>query len=491
MSMPASRGAFIGRSRTSLQLAPPAKATAVALPSGVTLQAIDGGATYYASNGFTLAASTQLTGTGWDSPAFFPIGQDYCFYPDNSAATFFDLGLNFTHRTTSNASLPGLRADGIWVLNAGDTDTGQGYETFGYHVEEPDTWSDIQSDIGIFDGFPDGGLAGRLLQCSFTWNQLFYGTISGAPGNSSMPYVMGSPTSTTTAGEVHLNIPGDDLYWFAASNTENGQYEGGNVMQNNGVATAAQMARGTNYGDTVDMMRQWMSGAGGITGYPAPCCPYIETEDGLVGGGQEILPAELNWAVWATIIHGARWILYFSTTSNYGSESTFGFSQTPLAGQSISMFTQGQNTNGLVANLAPVIHAPFALGYATVSPTAYVFPVPLACPALSIFDGWTTTGIDIMAKYYTGGSYTNGAGTFSNGFYIFATYRGDESATNISATFTTASGYSGIVYAINADGGSSSYATSYTLSAAAGVFTDTFAKGSSVRIYHIPYGLQT
>ena len=39
------------------------------LPSGVTLQQIDGGPNYYANNGFTYAVNA-----GWDSPSFFPIG---------------------------------------------------------------------------------------------------------------------------------------------------------------------------------------------------------------------------------------------------------------------------------------------------------------------------------------------------------------------------------------------------------------------------------
>ena len=39
------------------------------LPAGVTLQQIDGGPTYYASNGLTYAANA-----GWDNPNFFPIG---------------------------------------------------------------------------------------------------------------------------------------------------------------------------------------------------------------------------------------------------------------------------------------------------------------------------------------------------------------------------------------------------------------------------------
>lgn len=458
------------------------------LPSGVTLQQIDGGPSYYGDNGFTYATSTALTGMSWDDPRFFPIGQDYCFYPSHDPAVFFDLGLNFTHRVTADTDLSVLRAAGVWVLAASDTSTGMGAETFGFHIEEPDTWNgagdplSIAAQTAAVTAFP-GGLPGRLLHCSFTWNQLFFGTISGAPGDSSMHFVMGSAIPGITPAR-NLNVASDDLYWFAGSAASGAQQQGyavENLAQAFGPnATVGQMARGTNYGDMVDIMRTWQVSPSSSSPVIAP---YIETEDGLVGAGsREILPAELNWAAWATIIHGARGILYFSTTSNFGSGNTFGFSQTPLSGQSISMYTQGKNTNTLVTRLARIINSPFALNYVTVSPAAYNFPVAVNNATTS---GWSVNGIDVMAKYYTGGAFSGPAGSFTNGFYIFATVRNTQATANVPATFTLADGYTGTIHAINADGGSGSYGTRYSLNAANGVFSDTFTAGSSVRIYQV------
>lgn len=457
------------------------------LPPGVTLQAIDGGPTYYADNGFTYAASPSGGMAGklsWDDPAFFPIGNDFCFYPSHSTATFFDLGLNFTHRVTSDADLSVLRSAGVWVLAAADTFTGLGEETVGWHVEEPTSWNDAGDSLSVTTQASafSARLAGRFLHVSCTWNQLYFENLNDSPGTRSMPSVFGSAIGSTGR---HLNIPADDLYYFAGSATANGQYQGGHVqMDNGGTATVAQMARGTNYGDMVDIMRHDWLAVSPASAAPI-IAPYIETEDGLLtdSGTREILPAELNWAAWATIIHGARGLLYFGTTSNFGTGGTFGFSPAPLPGQSISVYAQGKNTNTLVTNLAQIINSPFALGYVTVSPAAYNFPVPLVMDGAR--HGWATTGIDVMAKYYTGGAFTNAAGTFGNGFYVFACYRGAETDTNIPATFTVAGGYSGPVHAVNADGGGAAYGTAYTLTATGGQFTDTFTSGSSVRIYRI------
>lgn len=416
------------------------------LPPGVTLRPIDGGPTWYADNGFNAA---------WDNPAFFPLGQDYCFYPAHSTATFKALGLNFTHRVTSDMDLSVLRAAGIYVMQGtGDTPAGTGTETIAWHLEEPSSWSDIQSQAGV--AFTRG-MTGRFLQCSFTWNQLFYGTISGAPGDSTMPFVMDSPIST--AGNAHLNIPGDDIYWFAGSTVTDGggpPYYGQQIYGTAALLTADQCARGPHYGDMIDKMRTWLGT------YPAPVISaYIETDDGLVGtGSRQITPPEWNWAMWSSIIHGARGIICFSTTSNFSDGATFGFQTTIQSGQSVSMYNQAVATHGLITQLAPVINSPFAQGYFTVSP-----------PPVILNGATPDSGIDAMAKYYTGG------GALANGFYIFATTRASQTATNIAATFTCAGGYTGPVTVVG---------ESRTVNAAGGVFHDTFATGATVHVYQLP-----
>jgi hypothetical protein len=335
-----------------------------------------------------------------------------------------------------------------------------GTESTGWHIEEPGDWSAITGQANA----AGSGVTGRFLQPSFTWNELYYGAISGTPcGDGTMQYVM-SCTSGMPNGR-HLDIPTDDVYWFAGSGDSDVQYGGGMIYTGRGTATTDEMARGSNYGDMVDTMRSW------LTSYPAPTAPYIETEDGLVNGGREITPPELNWAVWSTIVHGARLIIYFGTTSNYGSGPTFGFSREALPGQAISMYTQGKATNTLVHNLAPIINSPFALDYASVTPAGYTFPTPHR-----VWDN----GIDVMTKYYTGGTYSNSSGSFSNGFYIFASPRAAESQTNIQATFKLAGDYSGLIPVTCA---CSPTETTGAVIVSNHEFTDTFAHAADVHIY--------
>ena len=405
----------------------------------VSYQAIDGGTSYYTSNGFTNAANA-----GWDAPTV-PVLVDYGFYSGNSTATFKALGLNAVHRVTSDTDLSVLRAAGIQVLQGtGDSPSNTGTETVGWHIEEPGAWSDVQSQAGIAYA---RGLSGRFLQVSGTFNQFVYGAPSGTPGGTMQSFMT---DAISTAGNAHLNIPGDGLYWFAASGQSGGQSAGG-LTYLGGTATADQMARGSNYGDMVDMIRTW------LTTYPAPIiAPYIENTDGLVGtGGRLITPPEMNWAVWSSLIHGARGVIYFGTTNNYGATSTFGFPTTIQGGQSISIYAQAQATNALIANLAPVINSPFALNYVSATPLGYVFPVPFAV--------WTN-GIDVMAKYYQGQ------------YWIFACTRASETATNISATFTTNSTYTGPVTVVGEN---------RTVQANNGVFSDTFANAWTVHIYQV------
>jgi hypothetical protein len=425
------------------------------LPAGVTLQQIDGGPAYYASNGFTYAHNA-----GWDDPSFFPIATDYPFYPSNSPAVFKDLGLNFAHRLTGDTDLALLRSNGIWALPSPGDGTGDyGAETIGWHIEEPASWSDVTSQVTGLGSL----LTGRLLQISNTWNQFVYGAVSGTPGSGGTDSMM-TDLISTSAGSRHLNVPGDDIYWFAGSGTWLVTWAGGLIYTGQQAnCTADQAARGSNYGDMVDQMRGWVSV------HPAPIAPYIETEDGLITdtGARRITPPELNWAVWSTLVHGARWILYFGTTSNYGSVPTFGFPKTVLSGQQVSIYAQAKATNTLVTNLARILNSPFALNYASVSPKGYVFPVPHV-----VFEN----SIDIMAKYYTGGSFSNAAGSFINGFYVFATVRGSEKQSNVKATFTTADKYTGPVTVVGEN---------RTVQATGGVFADTFATAATVHIYKI------
>ena len=105
--------------------------------------------------------------------------------------------------------------------------------------------------------------------------------------------------------------------------------------------------------------------------------------------------------------------------------------QTVQSGQSTSMYAQTKATDALVEQLAPIINSPFAKGYAIVSPASgeNIPTNPIGSGLASAGYGASSfNGIDAMTKYYNGGTYNNSAGTFANGFYIFASTRDSEAA---------------------------------------------------------------
>jgi hypothetical protein len=81
------------------------------LPAGVTLQQIDGGPTYYASNGFTFAANI-----GWDRPSFFPLGPWESSYSSSTDVnTWSALGWN-TAYTDGGITSSLAQSNGISVI---------------------------------------------------------------------------------------------------------------------------------------------------------------------------------------------------------------------------------------------------------------------------------------------------------------------------------------------------------------------------------------
>jgi hypothetical protein len=142
--------------------------------------------------------------------------------------------------------------------------------------------------------------------------------------------------------------------------------------------TVDEMARGSRYGDLVDMMRLK------CTTYKIPIGMFIEN-----GGPADpcatttfIKPVEMNAAIWSSIIHGCRFPVYFNVTFGpsggaYTCFDNFGNSyyQSPQNSQPISIYDQAKATNTLVASLATVINSPFADGFASVSPGATPFVI--------------------------------------------------------------------------------------------------------------------
>jgi hypothetical protein len=289
------------------------------------------------------------------------------------------------------------------VVANGETPN-QDAETVGLQTydEPPDMNTGVTGPLGTT---PNGAQDGRFWWLNLTWNFIVYGGLNPV---SSSAEVLSTLVTTPNGTQRHIDLQSVDIYWFAGVPAMV-PYQGGLIYGLGSNMTPEQIRCGCRYGDMVDRIRAFQ------TTCPAPLAQFIEdggpyTED--TSASTYITPPEMSWAVWSSIIHGARQIIW------------------------------------LIAQLAPQINSPQALGYVTTDPPADTF-----------------SGIETRATYCNGQS------------FVFAATRYPESQTNISVTFTTADQHTGPIVVIG---------ESRTLTAANGVFTDTFAEASTIHIYQVP-----
>jgi autotransporter passenger strand-loop-strand repeat protein len=427
------------------------------LPAGVTLQQIAGGPNYYGNNGFTYAAAA-----GWDSSNFFPVGPWLAPLLDQSAANrWLDLGLNTAFGFTGDSNLALMGSNGISAILANQDlsiDLSNNGGSFGPELvgelsyDEPSTFS--QGVSTPLSTTPNSVQDGRFWWINFTDAYLIYGPVNGTPSTG-----LFTPITTPNGSQAHIDDVSVDMYWFAGA--KSGVYNilgTGGILDNLGRAmTPDEAERGSNYGDMIDIERAWTGGTVPLFAYIEDGGPY--TTD--TSASDYITPPELNWAVWSSLIHGARGIVYFNHTFAGPAQSLDNlaqpFYQTIQPGQTISIYNQVKATDALIEQLAPVLNSPFALNYVTVNSGGYTFPIA----------DKTLGGIEVMAKDYNGQ------------FYIFADTRDSETQTNISATFTIADKIATSVTVVNEN---------RSIPVVNGVFTDTFAYAWTVHIYQVNDG---
>jgi hypothetical protein len=424
------------------------------LPAGVTLKPIDGGSNYYGDHGLTYAHNA-----GWDSPSFIPIGVWLAGITSQSDANrWHDLSLNTMFGMTSDTPLSLLRANGIDVLiqqtelstilanNGGSL----GSESVGLlSYDEASTYQ--QGVSGPISNTANSVQDGRFWWMNNTWNWIEYGALNGGPATTTAQLY--TPVATPNGTTRHIDASSVDFYWFAATGSSL-LYEAGLLEGLSGAATLDQAQRGSNYGDMISAQEAATGGNSPIYAYIENGGPYLED----TSASNYITPAELNWAAWSSLIHGAEGIIYFNHTFAGPAQSddnlALPFYQTVQPGQTVSIYTQTKETDALVEQMAPVLKSPTALGYVTVNNAGYENGT-----VVSQFSGIETT-----AKDYNGQ------------FYIFADTRDSMTQTNISATFTIADLNATSVTVVNEN---------RTIAVTNGVFSDTFATAATVHIYEV------
>jgi len=376
----------------------PSTTTAGGLPAGVTLQQVDGGTGYYGKwTGNTLPTD----------PAFFPVG--VWMEQGSNAPRLLGYGIN----TIVNP----VAGQGVGIYNVGALE------------DEADMWAGPGSAAWTGNYPGQGPICNpSTASCGYTVMQSYQ---AGVPAGSMRYANYGKGISfweTDAQAAQFVNTYQDvvsaDLYWGTDDDLCQAT-QGGAILGTGAALPAAQCHQASNYGRTVDRVRQLVSPAGS-----KPVWNYVELGHPGSNGGQMPIP-EIRAAVWSSLIHQARGVVYFN-------HSFGGICQTQHVLDDCDPAIAATVTaiNSQIQALAPALNAPTAAGYVTAAGK-----------------------VDVLAKYNAGQ------------FHVFA---GSTSTTSGATTFTVATGTTATVLGENR-----------TISIVGGKFTDTFADSNAVHLYQI------
>lgn len=393
------------------------------LPSGVTLQQLDGGGlSYYAKFSPRFPADN-----------FYPLAVWYQ-RADNQTVINQDkaAGLNTYVVLDSNgapASNPALvRSSGMYAI-AGPM-TGRGSEMVGYQVDD-------EMDMSDPPGWYGAPTAGQIAKHKANIAAL---PKDGHPlhANYGKGIMFGADAAASSMINL-VDIISDDEYWFTDSDLF-GQNQGGNMFGLGRDMKPSEVRRASNYGATVRRMRKLANYAKPIWGFVELGGPW-QYNTGLTGPDPFITAPQLRAAVWSCVIGGALGVIYFAHTfSQIG--STTGVqreSDTADGGMYKPINATLRSVNAQITSFAGVLNQPNAVGLVSAN----------------------AAQVDVMAKWNNGSP------------VIFA---GSKENANTNPQFTLVGGPWATA---TVDGENRS------IPIVGGKFTDVFADGNAVHIYRI------
>lgn len=275
----------------------------------------------------------------WADPAFFPIG---VWFEGIVQQSDVDLdkaaGLNTYVELSPYSDASIVRSNGMWVV----TDTplpGYGAETTGWLIADEadmiygpghDRWNAIDGWNTCIPIQDNGGRCGytvtatkkeqrpadgRPFYANLGKGVMFWASTTACAPNTTDPCTL----ANSEAGKFvngYTQFVSNDNYWYTDNDLCTGG-QGGLLIQGQGPVdasgnhslTATQCHRASNYGLTIDKMRQ----LDGADSRRQPIWAFIE--DGHPGTNNSwptITGPQIQGAVWASLIHGARGIIYFN-----------------------------------------------------------------------------------------------------------------------------------------------------------------------------------
>jgi chitodextrinase len=360
---------------TSVSVTTPGAASG-SLPTGVSLQAIDGGPAYFSqwSNGFPSSSS------------FVPIG----VYPaEGQPSVLASEGINFftPSRDDNNGTWCPVwsNPNGNDMTHVNGTPGFYAGGTF-YQTLNGEAWGS-QAAFNVFGDELDGN-AGNFFDClpsnitsnnkAGSWGGLSAASFEGAEAASKSD----DPTRPTYIQTTTTFIDGGKNYFYTEAEKQ-------------AICTGADIFSFDIYpivlrGGSVSDMYDEVQEARGDCLDSRPVMAFTEI-DHMNGGNIYPQPAQTTAEVWNAIIAGARGVQYFD---QYGTidNPTYTGNGNYAAG---AMYNAVKNTNAQIDTLAPVINSPFANGYVTSSGSMsimtkyynnhfYIFAIPHAAGAQTI-----------------------------------------------------------------------------------------------------------
>ena len=398
--------------------APPSTAPS---PAGVTLRPVDGGPDYY----------SRFTGGLPTDPAFFPLGVWLESVVDRSNVTLdAEAGLNTYVELTADSDVQLARDSGMYAIPAFPHASASGFVL----SDEVDMWA------GPGNAAWSGKYPGEGPICSAENTECGY-TIQKERRAAATPGAMlyanyGKGVAFWESDEEALgffnqtqDLVSADTYWFTDPYIC-ARTEGGAVIGYTRDLTPEECRLAANYGWTVERIRKLNKAASPVWAFIEVGHPFQDAPEATTITGPQI-----RAAVWSSLIHGARGVIYFN--HSFGGQCPTQHVLRDCKGDIRQTVT---DLNKHLKDLAPVLNAPFLDGATTV-----------------------TGAVDVATKLHNGK------------VYVFA---GANKNTGGTATFTVKCGGSTAVV-INEN---------RTVPIVDGTFTDTFADGNAVHLYSIDGG---
>ncbi|WP_326551992.1 hypothetical protein [Micromonospora sp. NBC_01813] len=404
--------------------------------TGVSLRPVDGGADFYSRFSPSLPAD----------PGFFPIGV-WLESVTDPADTVKDkeIGLNTYLEMTGTTNLDLVRAAGMYTITSPIGEHGE--ETGGWLIsDEADMWAGPGDDpwTGNFPGQgdicqPADGQCGYTVQQDILQRLPDDQRLRMANYGKGIAFWQSDEQAARFVNEF-ADVVSVDTYWFTdrgiCGHSEGGRFFDPDqlTMVDGAERLPAELChRAANYGRTIDRVRALVSPAGS-----KPVWSFVEV--GRPFNEEQyptIKPEEVVAAVWSSLIHGARGIVYFNHSFSGPCLTQHALREPCYAPVRAAV----ADVNERITRLAPVLNAPYADGVATVS-----------------------AGVDLSAKWHDGH------------FYLIAGSAGGSVA---EATFAVPCVGDARITVLDEE---------RTLSADGGTFTDSFIDGNAVHVYRIDGG---